>query len=634
MGDAGDQDVDSNPEDWYDKPLKLCVVIGVANPERLEPLPGAWNAAEGLGLWAQSQGYKTLVFTDEPQDGRPNPVTAERLRSEINLWVTDSNIEKERLIIAFAGHGAADGLQDLWLLNGWYRGPEEAISVSRLQTRLETWGFRQICIIKDACRTAIKNSPDIGGTCLISLGDAQTLSEFDILESTRAGRSAYMVIEQRTSKPYCLFSQVLIDALNGRLKGSVDATRMAVSTHTLRQTVPSFVREAANRFGKQQDVRITPGFIAPHDIYTELSRVDTSEPPVAFAPWPDDKPRLRRTASPKPAVARKPRANPPGNEIARSAPDRSIGRAMRDDLVRWEMETGGPPVPVPPTPAALFRASLIGGFTPPEDRSTLRTAVEVFGGQIVSVVLPDGRDNLGRSAQGEIELPDRPSSLALKLASGLWIGASVLPNFTLKIALDQRGASSLIYRPTDWAEPRVAIETADAIADLQAGGLSEQVMRDIATWVRQGKRADPVRSVIAAAFYARLGDLDNIRRTAWYVHQYGQAIPPDLALLGRFTIKRKDDQLIAFVPATPQRTPEAGAELEVAYATHATPAVKVRLAGIAPWLRQSWEMFEVVPGKRAAQMAGLEPFLTRALFTTLTAEGGERLAAIIDEWGV
>ncbi len=192
---------------------------------------------------------------------------------------------------------------------------------------------------------------------------------------------------------------------------------------------------------------------------------------------------------------------------------------------------------------------------------------------------------------------------------------------------------SVIYRPIA-ASPNESRETEVAVAQLRAGVLSSEAGYDLAARLRDEKAQDPVRGVIAAYIYDSLGDVESVRRIAFYLAMAGVAVPYDVALLGRIAASKARAGLIEVdIPETHERTSRSPEEERRRWTFAATPRLRAPVAGVFPWLRQGWFLLEdedpsalVLEG-----VAELRAELLSSPFTTLTALGGRRLKAIIEE---
>jgi hypothetical protein len=135
------------------------------------------------------------------------------------------------------------------------------------------------------------------------------------------------------------------------------------------------------------------------------------------------------------------------------------------------------------------------------------------------------------------------------------------------------------------------------------------------------QNVEPVGVTLIAYAFARIGAVDEIRRLIGLYR--GQPLSFDAALLARVPIGRDHEGYWADIPAMPARSPRYNP------LAAATPATRVRVAGAFPWLRQGWTLLEDdrrVPMQRLAKLAG---HLRPSLFTTLTKDAGDELAALL-----
>ncbi len=127
---------------------KAALVIGVSDASPLDYLPGALNGARAFHEWATALGYDARLVTDKEE-----PVTAARLRGELDRLLTKDDRGIHRLLVYFAGHGLIrEAEQALWLLSDWSR-ELRAVNVEQLRRRLGYYGVEQVAIFADACRS-------------------------------------------------------------------------------------------------------------------------------------------------------------------------------------------------------------------------------------------------------------------------------------------------------------------------------------------------------------------------------------------------------------------------------------------------------------------------------------------------
>jgi hypothetical protein len=152
---------------------------------------------------------------------------------------------------------------------------------------------------------------------------------------------------------------------------------------------------------------------------------------------------------------------------------------------------------------------------------------------------------------------------------------------------------------------------------------------DLAAELRDQKHADPVLGALAAYAYARAGAIDEVRRTTSYYFKHQQPAPFDAVLLARVPIRRDNDGLVAAIPAVPTRQARSDKERARPYTYEATPAVEVRVAGAFPGLRQGWTLLEDDFRPEFRRLAKFADHLRPSIFTTLKADAGQELAALV-----
>jgi hypothetical protein len=224
-----------------------------------------------------------------------------------------------------------------------------------------------------------------------------------------------------------------------------------------------------------------------------------------------------------------------------------------------------------------------------------------------------------------------PLPLLVELRDGTWAGAAALPNFVATFTVNEGRVVSLIYR--GMYSPEVDRGTENAVAHLRAGALATDAAYDFAANLRDAKEQDPVQGVLAAYIYDAQGDVESVRRTAFYLWCAGIPIPFDIAMLARLRPTwMVPGVMVVDIPATEQRQPRSEKERTRSWTFEATSRVeRAVVAGIFPWLRQGWALLEggddpwslILP-----QLSEIQKELLPTPFTTLTPHGGEFLREI------
>jgi hypothetical protein len=243
----------------------------------------------------------------------------------------------------------------------------------------------------------------------------------------------------------------------------------------------------------------------------------------------------------------------------------------------------------------------------------------------------DTRPDWWRIGREDGAVLTRPAPVLIELASGVFAAATALPDFIASVVATEHGVAALVYREVN-AEAQSTTATEDAIGKLERGALRADDATDLAVELRQAKHADPVRGVISAYLYDAIGDVDSIRRMAFYYTTHAQAIPYDIALLAQLKGEKRNDGLLwTNVPAVPSRDPRTEQERAVEWAYSATEQATGVVAGFWPWLRQGWPFLDdpAVDGSTLVLPGLIEVIekLTPARFTTLNRNGARRLAS-------
>jgi hypothetical protein len=279
--------------------------------------------------------------------------------------------------------------------------------------------------------------------------------------------------------------------------------------------------------------------------------------------------------------------------------------------------------------SAFHAAYMVRGSTPEEDRC-------IFSG-LLNEALSGAHDTA-------FEAPERLRITNFSLADFL---NREVPLRAGQYQVELRPDITTGLRPPDniylaarpATPPTTSQETEVAVAQLRPGVLSAEARYDLAARLRDEKEHDPVRGVIAAYIYDSLGDLDSVRRVAYYLALASVPVPYDVALLGHLTASRSATGPIAVeIPETPKRTRRSAEEEDRSWTFAATPRVPFigsqapRVAGAFPWLRQGWLLLEdedpsalIIDG-----LAELRAELLPSPFTTLKPGGGQRLKAMIE----
>lgn len=642
-----------------------ALVVGISDAPPLEFLQGAVNGARAFAKWTQDQKIPTELLTDEEK-----PVGFQDVRDAFGRLFADRAVRIDRLFVYFAGHGLTrDASEDLWLLSEWWS-DQRAVAVGALRRKLEQYGIRQLCVISDACRSLPNSgdSADLTPDPVLGRGPFDTgPPKTDLLIASRKFRAAYMVPGQQPDDDRCIFSGVLEEALSGAKDGAFDEGRITSSSLVtfLEQEVP--VRAATYRV--ELNPFLTAGFLRPDDAYLAAK---PEVPPVLKA-WPT--PSETITAAMSAGNAAPARGGQRGwSTRAGARPPVIITPELNEVMkgIRRFDGTRSGTVFNERVPDSSFESAEVSS----EDEVTWNTALEAehmeqrargyaqgYGEEFRPTHFETGAGfategaiarsmTLGPSAFASAAPPasaaqarqfswwsasdhggghlSRPVPLVIELDQGRRCGAAALPGFIATFTIDGGGVTSLIYRHT-YSPPDSGLKSETAVAELRAGLLAGDAAYDAAARFRDEKEDNPVKGVLAAYLYDAQGDVESVRRTAWYVAMAGLPIPLDMAILGRLPVMLSNGQLLARIPQTLARKPRSAEEARRSWTHDATSELEGRpVAGLFPWLRQGWALLDGDEPWLPPGLIELRRHLLPFQFTTLDAAGGKRLHDIIN----
>ena len=275
---------------------KAMIVIAVSDyAPPFNNLPGTITSANRIANWAEGggdgRGYDVLKITDEKEPGstEARPVTVKRLQDEIGAFLSTRPYIIERLVIYFAGHGLMRSSYDqFWLLTNagddTRQGRREGVDVLAFIEELKCFGIGrgsqnlvagQLCVIADACRDSNQASPRFrGDEILIGPSEPDNL-QVDMFMATTLGHYAFQpTAVEDGGAPYCLFTDVLCDALEGKVPDVIEKVyhpwSPVIQNDLLAQYLIREVPKRAAAFGEDMRPDIKPGLMVYHNYYDIL----------------------------------------------------------------------------------------------------------------------------------------------------------------------------------------------------------------------------------------------------------------------------------------------------------------------------------------------------------------------------
>jgi hypothetical protein len=583
---------------------RICVTIGIARAESLGYLPGALSASEQIGDWAARSGFdKIAVVTDKDM-----PVTISRLREVFTGLLQDDGSEIEAFVLHFAGHGFRTGAeQNLWLPSDWHS-ELRAIAVEALRNKLYRHGIKNLTIFSDACRS-LPNTLEITELtpdAILGRGPYDAVPPIiDRYNAVADGQQAFMIPGQPPDKGCCIFSTALLEGLWGHRADAFDKHLLNLVTP---ESLDLFLRSRLHEIGTKYRLNCRPdnmpGTPRDHFIYFDKGR----PPPEMPAPpsWPEPVRVVEESR------AARPRTNVP----------------IRDDLIvsyRGSANRLQARAQQVARESALSRASEIFRQAIRGNRRT---------GQLI--ILEDRVSGIwSGSTSKTIGAPhwtrcsfsfDRNDAVQalVQFEDGIFTSVIVYSNLITLMTRDAiSGPRWTCINPGD-RKPDLD-RSIDAIGLLERGDLTASRVDDLTIGLRGMKHVNPTLGAAASYLYDYSGDIDSIRRMAFYYADCGQSMPFDVAFMGMLKGVRRNSYKEVIVPAVEGRSElRRNAQLPD-WVSDPTPATRGKVAGAWPWFRQGWDFVDEPENEEtpvATPIQGLSPFLLNSAFTSFSSEGG------------
>lgn len=571
----------------------LFIGIAVSRPRTMTALPGVFDALDWMCQWASSKSYDVISIDD-----RDERVTVSRIRSMLTPEDTEGDpdptllLQRPRIVVYFCGHGITDWPDQYWILS---KGPDqslERISANAFRDALASYDPRQIALISDACRTG-HGVTGAGSAVLESLPGTSRNPQKDIFYSCRDGTSSYAVPTTRGLPEYLVFTSVLKKALT-RPDGSnldralLQLNRQAVTSQSLSDYLEEHVPGAALGVDRVQAAQCDPGFRPLDHIYEEFAPLDGSPPDAD--PDNDARNQFEWIIRAEPSL-------PDGNDIpaigaylARSFALAEKSRTRRQAF-RLEQTLSDWRAPLVRRVGEMFR-----------EENIYTETISVMGIDRPRVLFPDGRTK-------RIPSFDRGNGVSFSALSlepedvfenrnvcvefgartiafvPLFPGMHVVAVGSPTRSRQQLEFVSWISVHGDQERPHL-VHSVEALDGLTKGYLRSSDAAKLAGQIRYVKHLDPMMGVVAAYLYNAAGDIDNIRRMAYFYADNGQPIPFDIAMLGDLPLVPTEDGFTTVVPEVPAAAGRDDDEPE--FTRIRTTPIEGRIAGVAPILRFGW----------------------------------------------
>lgn len=260
---------------------KAIIIIAVSKyAGAYVDLPGAITSAKKFREWAQQPdedcNYEVLYLADDVFD----KITVQLVSEEVRKFVNNRFID--RLVLYFAGHGIVRSAGDqFWLLTDAANDEREGINVEAfrrglLKCNIGNADFAgQLCIIGDACRNTGRDAIEFyGDPILTSRARTNRRIQVDRFLSTSLGDYSFQINQTDSKSAYCLFSQVMLNALHGEVTEAIEtelhAFKPVVTNHKLADFLETEVKKRAAALQEHMLPDIDTGIRPPNNFYKIL----------------------------------------------------------------------------------------------------------------------------------------------------------------------------------------------------------------------------------------------------------------------------------------------------------------------------------------------------------------------------
>jgi hypothetical protein len=613
----------------------VAISIGIADAKNLPYLSGAHNGALAFERWACSMGYESYSILDTSDI----PVTAGLLKSKIYEIIgfekASNTINKpliHRFILYFAGHGMIREIdQGLWLLSDWYQ-ELEAVSVEVLRRRLGKFGIKQIGIFADACQKLPSDidSADLTPDGVLGRGPGNGIPgpDVDKFFATHDGEATLMVPGATPEQDQCLFSDVLMSGLTGKNREAFSRFQPdAVTSNSLGEFLKRKVPDEAHRHGREIHPKISANFPEDDNVYYHHKDAESEEGEIISV-------LIEHTKSLEVLIQKESPLSGTftlvwmlGRKLFRVLYPRRRTRTRENESIL--VQSPKPPALEPPAPKPLTK-KLQEQSRPPSFESHSGFAIDgrpvraVWVRQGCFAELDDRSTNWWKVGSKEGYTLRAPTPALVEFDNGTFGGLPCLPDFIGSALYEDEGISAFVLRITHGAQDQSKLAER-ALGQLASGTLTEEDRMNWAVSLRYQKHSDPVLGMISAYLYEGIGDVDNIRRMAFYFANMGQPIPFDIAMLGDLKLARSvTEDTVGHVPAVQQSKSRTAIEDTVSWTHSETPSTDGIIGGNWPWLRQGWAYVDEYA--YLDSLKDVRRHLKRSRFTTFDAAGANFIA--------
>ncbi|CAB5671170.1 Uncharacterized protein containing caspase domain [Delftia tsuruhatensis] len=623
----------------------LFIAIGVHKPKGMETLPGVLEAVDKIAEWA-AQSYEVKVFSD-----RENPVTIDLIRSVLTPDEDDGTtdpsflLDRKRIVVYFCGHGFAVWPDQYLILSPGPHQTRERISVNSFREALSSYGPKQIAFISDACRgpLTITGAAD---PVLDTLAGHSKNHQKDNFFSCQNGTSSFIAPAKDGKPAYPIFSSILLEALSEPRGINLDqillaSNRQVVTSQSLADYLEEHVPRVALTVDRIQNTQCDPGFRPVEHIYATFDNL---------TPEPDYGELAGNVQLPDMGVSElivdyfDNGINLPEKENEKSKShsyESAIFLAQFREREKFEARQNERFK----SSQSNWRRALVDEIYGELKYKIPDPALVLIGGKEFSVYSQQRewqrvpRETMkpmsDRTAKAFVEAKDNASPNGTTVCldfNGSAISLIPMMPLTFCVCFPRtytqgiEGLEFLSWKSVfDNPRETLGLSSVEALKGLSRGYLKSADAAKILESMRNRKHLDPMLGIIAAYLYKAAGDINNIRRMAFYYVWHGQPIPFDIAMLSGMPLNKKDTGFFVDIPPVEaQQPPYIDAPRFTFEATREVASSPV--AGLTPMLRAGWSYMQNSPHQFHKTCWEFIDNLAPSPITTFT--GKEAVAAI------
>ncbi|MFG0675670.1 hypothetical protein [Delftia sp. WSY_7] len=580
----------------------------------METLPGVLEAVDKMAEWA-AKSYDVCVFND-----RENPVDIASIRSVLTPKEDDGTtdpsflLDRKRIVVYFCGHGFADWPDQYFILSAGPNQWNERISANAFREALASYEPKQIAFISDACRSPIALR-GVANPVLDVLEGSPKNYQKDVFYSCQNGTSSFIAPAKDGQPAYPIFSSILLDALSGPRGANLDrilltSNRQVVTSQSLADYLEEYVPSAALAVGQVQNTQCDAGFRPVEHIYAifddlpqepdfgellgsaESSHMGISELIVDYfdvsnrlSENENGKSKNISHESAKFAAQFREQEKFETRQNDRFKSSRSNWRRSLVDHIYGELKYK---IPKPGLVVIGGKECNVSSQKIEWQRAAEDTVEPTPHGAVK--VFFDAKENL--SPHGTtVCLEFNGSAISLIPMMPLMFCVCFPKTYEQNI----EGLESLSWKSFFGPnrEP-MGLSSVEALKGLTRGFLKSADAAKILESMRGKKHFDPMLGIVSAYLYKAAGDINNIRRMAFYYHYHEQPIPFDIALLSGIPLSKKDTGFfVDLPPVEAENPPYADSPRFTFEATREVASAPV--AGLTPLLRAGWSYMQNSP---------------------------------------